>query len=77
MEPKSHLTPRDRLTHQAGKHAEIQQDLKWVNDITYVDSDKRTHTDLSVIECIETTSHGQTTFRWVTNLHITKKNAPI
>jgi len=75
MEPKSHLAPRDRITHQAGQDGTIRQDLTWVNEINYRDSHKRTHT-VSVLECIETTSRRKT-YRWVTDFRITKKNAPL
>ena len=55
----------------------VQQDLRWVNEIAYVDTERREHT-VSVLECLETTrdEDGQpktTRFKWVTNFTVTAK----
>ena len=55
----------------------VQQDFRWVNEITYVDTERREHT-VSVLECLETApdQDGQpqtTRFKWVTNFTVTAK----
>jgi hypothetical protein len=74
----STLQPENRLAWRTGKRAEIKQAFRWVDDIIYVDSEKKEHT-LSAIECLETKpdNEGQkktTKFKWVTNCHISCKN---
>jgi len=77
-EALSKFEPGNRLSLYTGKNADIKQDFRWVNDISYVDSDKKTHT-LSVIECLETKpgENGKletTKFKWVTNHNVSVKN---
>jgi len=72
------LQPGNRLTWITGKHKEIRQDFRWVEDISYSDSADREHC-LSVMECLETKPNTQgrpetTKFKWVTNLKVTKSN---
>jgi len=75
----SPLQPENRLAWWTGKEvAPIKQTFRWVEDIAYVDSEKKQHT-LSVIECLETKpdKDGQrktTKFKWVTNCHVSSKN---
>jgi hypothetical protein len=74
----SKLQPENRLAWRTGKGAQIKQAFRWVDDIVYVDSEKKEHT-LSVIECLETKpdQEGQkktTKFKWVTNCPISYKN---
>jgi hypothetical protein len=74
----SKLQPENRLVWRTGKGAQIKQAFRWVDDIVYVDSEKKEHT-LSVIECLETKPDkmGQnktTKFKWVTNCHVSIKN---
>ena len=57
---------------------ETRQDFRWMNDISYVDSERREHV-LSVIECMErcTDSKGArktTRFKWITNLRVKTNN---
>lgn len=72
------LQPENRLTWITGKHKEIRQAFRWVEDICYTDSAHREHC-LSVIECLETKPNANirretTKFKWVTNLKATKAN---
>ena len=74
----SPLQPENRLVWHTGKGAQIKQVFRWVDDIAYVDSQKKEHT-LSVIECLESKPDqpGQqktTKFKWVTNGHVSCKN---
>ena len=74
----SKLQPENRLAWRTGKKAQIKQVFRWVDDIAYVDSQKKEHT-LSAIECLETKPgpEGQkktTKFKWVTNCHLSCKN---
>ena len=75
------LAPKNYLTVHAGVQSEIKQDFRWVNDIAYVDSQKREHR-ISVMECLETCpdSKGErktTRFKWVTNLKVKTNNIRI
>jgi hypothetical protein len=74
----SKLQPENRLVWHTGKGAQIKQAFRWVDDIAYVDSEKKEHT-LSAIECLETKpdKEGQkktTKFKWITNCHVSSKN---
>lgn len=71
------LVPEHRLRYATGRQAEIQQDFRWANDITYPDSERQQHT-VAVIECRETqVVNGQpqtTRFKWICNFHVKVKN---
>jgi hypothetical protein len=71
------VQPENRLVWRTGKEACIKQVFRWVDDISYVDSQKKEHT-LSAIECLETKPDqgGQKTtkFKWLTNCHVSCKN---
>jgi len=72
------LQTENRFSWRTGKKAEVKQDFRWVEDISYVDSNSREHT-LSVIECLETKPDEKrirktTKFKWVTNLKVSVKN---
>jgi len=72
------LAPENHLTVHTGVQQEIKQVFRWMNDISYRDSEKREHI-LSVMECLETCpdSKGErkaTRFKWVTNLKIKTNN---
>ena len=74
----SKLQPENRLAWRTGKEAQIKQVFRWVDDIAYVDSQKKEHT-LATIECLETKPDqgGQkktTKFKWVTNCNVSNKN---
>jgi len=47
------LASENYLTIHTGVQQEIKQDFRWMNDISYVDSEKREHI-ISVMECLET-----------------------
>ncbi len=72
------LAPENHLRFHTGVQLEIQQDFRWMNDISYVDSERREHT-ISVLECLETRpdSKGErktTRFKWITNLNVKTNN---
>jgi hypothetical protein len=74
----SNLQPQHHLTWRTGKKAEVAQRFHWVEDISYMDSNRKEHT-LNVIECLETKpdSKGAQTiskFKWVTNCKISTNN---
>jgi hypothetical protein len=74
------LAPENRLRFYTGTQNEIQQDYRWINDISYVDSKDDEHT-VAVLECLETkpNSDGEletTRFKWVTNFTV-KRNKVI
>lgn len=74
----SPLEPQDHLVFHTGVQFEIKQDLRWVNQIDYVDSSDKEHR-VAVIECLETKpdtdKHPQPTrFKWVTNFNVTAHN---
>ena len=72
------LAPENYLTVYTGIQSEIKQDFRWMNDISYLDTEKREHI-LSVMECLETyrASKGKrktTRFKWITNLKVKRNN---
>jgi hypothetical protein len=72
------LQPENHLSRKGGKNSEITQNLRWVDDISYVDSNNKEHT-LSVIECLETKPNEKkelvtTKFKWVTGCAVSYKN---
>jgi hypothetical protein len=71
----SWLAPEDHLVYRTGVQLEIKQDLRWVNEIAYVDASGEEHS-VAVLQCLETKPDGdrppQTTrFKWVTNFNVT------
>ena len=69
------LQPENRLSWRTGPGGQTVQVFRWVQDITYRDTEGRDHL-LNVLECRETTraADGQettTTYKWVTNCPIT------
>lgn len=71
LAPENHL----RVLRGPASSPEAQQDFRWVNQIGYVDSERREHT-VSVLECLETTPDlagppTTTRFKWVTNFTVT------
>jgi hypothetical protein len=72
------LQRKNRFYWRTGKNADIKQDLRWVEDISYLDSNSREHT-LYVIECMETKSdlkgkEKTTKFKWITNHKVSANN---
>lgn len=72
------LQPNNKLTWHSGKRSEITQRIRWVDDISYVDSLKKEHT-LSIIECKETrpdtsATRKTTKFKWVTDYKVSPNN---
>jgi len=77
FEALSKLQSKNRFSWRTGKNAEVRQGFRWVDDICYVDSDRRQHT-LSVIECLETKLDEKgvektTKFKWVTHCSVSAK----
>jgi hypothetical protein len=74
----SQMQPENCTAFLTGKKSEVRQELRWVNDINYIDTNKTAHT-VSVLECIETkpTKDGSKAkaFRWVLNHKVTPRNA--
>lgn len=68
------LAPENRLRFTPSAYPPMPQAYRWMNDLTYVDTERRAH-GLTVIECLETSTvqgHAQTTrFQWVSNFHVT------
>ena len=72
------LAPENHLRFRTGVQREIQQDFRWMNDVSYVDTERREHI-LSVLECLETRpdskgEHKTTRFKWITNLNVKFNN---
>jgi hypothetical protein len=69
------MCPQNACTQDTGKQDAIHQDFVWANEISYQDSRKHIHS-LDVLQCRETKpDKGEpTTFRWVTNFHVTADN---
>lgn len=68
------LTPENQIHLRPSGPFKLQQDFSWVNDIAYVDSERREHT-VAVLECLETKQAPQavpqtTRFKWITNFSI-------
>jgi len=75
FEALSKLAPENALRWVTGRHQEIHQAYRWVNDIAYADAERREHT-VSVLECRETKpdSTGELVtmkFKWVTSFRLT------
>jgi hypothetical protein len=75
------LALENHLTVHTGIQSAIKQDFRWMNDISYVDSEQREHI-LSVMECLETRpdSKGKretTRFKWITNFTVKTNNIRI
>lgn len=75
------LAPENCLTVHTGVQSEIKQVFRWMNDISYLDSQKCEHI-LSVMECLETCPDPKgedktTRFKWVTNLTVKTNNIRI
>jgi hypothetical protein len=73
------LSPENQRHLEFGGADRMQQDLRWVNDIAYVDAERREHT-VAVLECLETlhapnAAPKTTRFKWITNFTITAKRA--
>ena len=69
------LESKNHTSLDLGKDKKIHQDYRWVNDIPYVDSLNTEHI-LCVLECLETNGKKEmttTTFKWITNFHLTPK----
>jgi len=72
----SALEPSQHVCFETGVQFAVKQDLRWVNAIAYVDSDRGEHS-VSVIQCVETKPRPEqpdqsTRFKWVTNFTVTR-----
>lgn len=71
------LAPENHLRFHTGPQNKTQQDYRWINDISYVDSKRKEHT-LAVVECLESKPDSKdqrktTRFKWITNFTIKAK----
>lgn len=71
------LATENHLRFHTGPQNRTQQDYRWINDISYVDSKRKEHT-LAVLQCLESKpdSKGQrktTRFKWITNFTVKAK----
>lgn len=73
------LTPENHFTFLTGLQGKTRQEYRWINDISYTDSEKKKHT-VGVLECVENEpdpkqpSQTKTTrFRWITNFTLKDK----
>jgi hypothetical protein len=73
------LTPENHSTFLTGPQGKTRQEYRWINDISYTDSEKKKHT-VGVLECVENEPDpkqpGQTKttrFRWITNFTLKDK----
>jgi len=68
------LAPENHLHFTPSSYPPVPQEFRWMNDLSYVDTEQQAHT-LSVIECLETAPlDGQphtTRFQWVCNFNVT------
>jgi hypothetical protein len=58
-----------RMTTPDGRHLEY----RWVNGLSYVDDEGRTHT-FNAIQCIQTQDEERTTFAWITDWTVSAEN---
>lgn len=69
--------PENRLTWRTGRQGEIHQQFRWVNDILYIDSERREH-NVSVLECTDIRpgkdGESKNKFKWVTNVSVKAEN---
>jgi hypothetical protein len=65
------LSPENRL--RVSLPDKTQQEVRWVNDLDYVDDEGRRHL-LHALTCEETGPNGTQFFAWVTNLRLYAKN---
>ena len=75
------FVPENHKRLLLGQQQEIVQDYRWVTQIEYLDSQKRTHY-LRVLTCEETKPNRQanpstTTYKWLTNFVLTWNNVDI
>jgi len=78
FEALSSLQLGNHLTVVTGNNREIRQAFRWVNEISYTDSNSEEHI-IDCIECIETTSDEKgvethTRWKWTTNCRVTDRN---
>jgi len=73
------LTPENHFTFLTGSQGKTRQEYRWINHISYTDSEKTKHT-VGVLECVESEpepkkpSQTKTTrFRWITNFTLKDK----
>ena len=73
------LTPENQFTFLTGPQGKTRQEYRWINDISYTDSEKKKHT-VGVLECVESepdpkepSEPKSTRFRWITNFRLKDK----
>jgi len=78
FESLSALQPEHRISRCTGKKAEIRQNFRWVDSISYVDTKRREHI-VTVLECLDCRPYKRTKqttrkFKWITNCKVAAKN---
>jgi hypothetical protein len=73
------LTPENHFIFLSGPQGKTRQEYRWINDISYTDSEKKKHT-VGVLECVESEPDPKepdqtktTRFRWITNFTLKDK----
>jgi hypothetical protein len=64
------LSPGNKLVLRLPR--DVEQVYRWVTNLSYEDSEKRTHT-FNALECLETRDGVTTRFAWMTNLPVDAK----
>lgn len=72
------LTPENRNTWIPGDDKNIRQEFRWVEDISYTDTNQNEHC-LCVVECVETKPDSEgnllsSKFKWITNIKVIKSS---
>jgi hypothetical protein len=73
------LAPENHRRTRVGPQREIKRDYRWINDISYVDTDDNEHS-VGVLECLEEKPDGESgkrqskRFRWITNFNLKTNN---
>jgi len=78
FEALSSLQIGNHRSFVTGNNREIRQDFRWVNEISYTDTNTEEHI-LDCIECMETTSDNKgvethSRWKWITNCRVTDRN---
>lgn len=72
------LAPENHLRTRVGTQRRIKRDYRWINDISYVDSENNEHT-VGMLECLEDKPDADDgkrkskRFRWITNFNVKAK----
>jgi hypothetical protein len=81
FEAQCQLAPENQKEIEFGPKKVVKQGYRWVNEISYTDSEQKEH-QLSVLECIEEKRDNDgkiktTKFKWLTNFEVTVRTVDI